>query len=134
MELVDVRKSFRGRGWRQPRHLVLDGVSLSVGRAEVVGLVGGSGAGKSTIARLAVGLEPVDSGQILFEGGDIAHMNGRELRAARRRLHLVFQDPYEALPPSMRVREVVAEPMVIHDIGRRTSGWRGRARRWSRWR
>jgi ABC-type glutathione transport system ATPase component len=117
LELKDIRKSFRGRGWRAPRHVVLDGVSLSVGTGEAVGLVGGSGAGKSTIARLAVGLEAVDSGQIIFEGDDLARMSGGELRAARRRLHLVFQDPYEALPPSMRVRDVVAEPLAIHDIG-----------------
>src|SRR6185295_17407697 len=61
--------------------------------------------------------EPPDSGQILFEGADIARMDGPALRAARRRLHLVFQDPYEALPPSMHVREVVAEPLAIHDVG-----------------
>jgi ABC-type glutathione transport system ATPase component len=118
LQLIDVRKSFRGRGWRAPRHLVLDDVGLSVGPGEAVGLVGGSGAGKSTIARLVVGLEPPDSGQIRFEGADIARMRERELRAVRRRLHLVFQDPYEALPPSMRVREIAAEPLTIHGIGR----------------
>jgi ABC-type glutathione transport system ATPase component len=117
LELVDVRKSFRGRGWRAPGHPVLDGVSFGVGMSEAVGLVGGSGAGKSTIARLVVGLEPPDSGQIVFEGGDVARMSGRELRAARHRLHLVFQDPYEALPPSMLVRDVVGEPLAIHQIG-----------------
>jgi ABC-type glutathione transport system ATPase component len=117
LELREVRKSFRRRGWRVPRHLVLDGVSLRVEGGEAVGLVGGSGAGKSTIARLVVGLEPPDSGEILFEGADIARMHGPELRAARQRLHLVFQDPYEALPPSMRAQEVVAEPLAIHGIG-----------------
>jgi ABC-type glutathione transport system ATPase component len=117
LELVDVRKSFRGRGWRAPSHRVLDGVSLQVGEGEAVGLVGGSGAGKSTIARLVVGLEAPTSGQIRFEGRDIGSLRGAELLAARRRMHLVFQDPYEALPPSMRVREVVAEPLAIHDVG-----------------
>ena len=117
LQLVNVRKSFRGRGWRAPRHVVLDGVNLQVNPGEAVGLVGGSGAGKSTIARLVVGLEPADSGQILFEGADIAQMRGAALQAARRRLHLVFQDPYEALPPSMRVRDVVAEPLAIHGVG-----------------
>lgn len=117
LQLLDVRKSFRGRGWRVPRHLVLDGVTLTVGPGEAVGLVGGSGAGKSTIARLVVGLEPPDSGRIEFEGRDVARMSSRELRDARRRLHLVFQDPYEALPPSMRIRDVVAEPLVIHSVG-----------------
>jgi ABC-type glutathione transport system ATPase component len=117
LRLTDVHKSFRGRGWRAPRHHVLDGVNLSVGNGEAVGLVGGSGAGKSTIAKLVVGLEPPDSGQIVFEGHDITRMRGAELRAARRRLHLVFQDPYEALPPSLRVSDVVAEPLAIHGVG-----------------
>ena len=117
LQLVDVRKSFRGRGWRAPRQMVLDGVNIQVDPGEAVGLVGGSEAGKSTIARLVVGLEPADSGQILFEGADIAHMRGAALQSARRRLHLVFQDPYEALPPSMRVRDVVAEPLAIHRVG-----------------
>lgn len=117
LQLLDVRKSFRGRGWRAAPHLVLDGVSFSVGAGEAVGLVGGSGAGKSTIARLVAGLEPADSGQILFEGADIVHQRGDALRAMRRRLHLVFQDPYDALPPTMRIRDVVAEPLTIHRIG-----------------
>ena len=117
LELRDVRKSFRGRGWRAPRHLVLDGVTLGVAPGEAVGLVGGSGAGKSTIARLVVGLERPDDGQVLFEGVDITHMRGSALRAARQRMHLVFQDPYEALPPSMRVSGVVGEPLAIHGIG-----------------
>lgn len=117
LQLRVVRKSFAGRGWWAPRHVVLDGVSFDVQPGEAVGLVGGSGAGKSTIARLVVGLEAADSGQILVEGAEIGGLRGEALRAARRRLHLVFQDPYEALPPSMRVRDVVAEPFAIHGIG-----------------
>ena len=117
LELRNVRKSFRGRGWRAPRHLVLDGVSFIIGAGEAVGLVGGSGAGKSTIARLVVGIEPLDSGQIVFEGADMTGLRGDALRQARQRMHLVFQDPYESLPPSMRIRDVVAEPLAIHEIG-----------------
>ena len=119
LEIIDVRKSFRGRGWRAPRHVVLDGVSLAVGAGEAVGLVGGSGVGKSTIARLAVGLEQADAGQILFDGHDVWR-GGQVVRAARQRLHLVFQDSYDALPPSMPVQDIVAEPLTIHGVATRT--------------
>jgi ABC-type glutathione transport system ATPase component len=108
LEVRDIRKSFRGRGWRAARHAVLDGVSLTVDAGEAVGLVGGSGVGKTTLARLVARLEQPDTGQILFEGRDVW---------ARERLHLVFQDPYDALPPSMRVEDIVAEPLTIHKVG-----------------
>ncbi len=117
LEVVEVGKSFRGRGWRAPRHVVLSGVSLAVGAGEAVGLVGGSGAGKSTIARLVVGLEQPDAGKILFEGREAWQSGGPAARAARRRLHLVFQDVYDSLPPSMRVQDIVAEPLTIHGVG-----------------
>jgi ABC-type glutathione transport system ATPase component len=100
LQVVDVRKSFRGRG-----------------AGEAVGLVGGNGAGKTTIARLVVGLEQPDAGRIEFEGREMWKDRGPLARAARQRLHLVFQDPYDALPPSMRVRDIVAEPLAMHGIG-----------------
>ena len=117
LEVVDVQKAFRGRGWRSPRRVVLDAVSLAVGHGEAVGLVGGSGAGKSTLARLVVGLEQPDAGRILFEGRDVRRHSGGTDRAARERLHLVFQDPYDSLPSSMRVQDMVAEPLTIHRVG-----------------
>jgi ABC-type glutathione transport system ATPase component/ABC-type dipeptide/oligopeptide/nickel transport system permease subunit len=119
LEVIDVHKSFRDRGWRAPRRAVLDGVSLAVGVGETVGLVGGSGVGKTTIARMVVGLEQPDEGRILFEGREVWHERSHAMRAARRRVHLVFQDPYDALPPSMRVRDIVAEPLTIHGVGTR---------------
>jgi ABC-type glutathione transport system ATPase component/ABC-type dipeptide/oligopeptide/nickel transport system permease subunit len=117
LEVVDVRKSFRGRGWRAPRHVALKSVSLAVEPGESVGLVGASGVGKTTLARLVVGLEQPDGGQIRFEGRDVWTHGGPAARAARQRLHLVFQDVYDSLPPSMRVQQIVAEPLTIHDIG-----------------
>ena len=117
LQVDGLRKSFRRRGWRAGRAVVLDDVGFDVGNGEVVGLIGGSGAGKSTIARIIAGLDRPDEGRILFEGRDLVGLRGAELRSVRQRLHLVFQDPYDALPPSMRVRDVVAEPLVIHGIG-----------------
>jgi ABC-type microcin C transport system duplicated ATPase subunit YejF len=68
---------------------------------------------------MAVGLEQPDEGRILFEGREVWHDSRHAMRAARRRVHLVFQDPYDALPPSMRVQDIVAEPLTIHRAGTR---------------
>jgi peptide/nickel transport system ATP-binding protein len=106
----------RGTGRRVP---ALDGVDLEVAAGETVGLVGGSGAGKSTVARAVVGLVRPDAGRILLDGADIATMSRAELRTRRREMHLVFQDPYASLPPAMPVGRIVAEPLVIHRLGDR---------------
>jgi ABC-type glutathione transport system ATPase component/ABC-type dipeptide/oligopeptide/nickel transport system permease subunit len=89
-------------------------VDLEVREGEVVGLVGESGAGKSTLARMILGLERPDAGEILFEGRELSALSRRQLRAVRRKLRLVFQDPYQSLPEHMRVREIVSEPLRIH--------------------
>ncbi|MGQ0631055.1 MAG: ABC transporter ATP-binding protein [Sporichthyaceae bacterium] len=94
-------------------------VTLSLAAGESVALVGGSGAGKSTVARAVAGLVPADRGQILLDGTDLLTLRRFEARVRRRALHLVFQDPYAALPPTLRVGDVVAEPLVIHRIGDR---------------
>lgn len=94
----------------------VSGVDLVVREGETVGLVGASGAGKTTIARLAAGLLAPDSGRIRLGGDDLATL---DRRTRGRRLHLVFQDPYGALAPHHRVEHIVAEPLVIHGIGDR---------------
>lgn len=115
LRLDGVTKAFpTGGGRRVP---ALTDVSFDVAAGETVGLVGGSGAGKSTVARLVVGLERADRGRVVVAGRDIAALRGRHLRAARRGLHLVFQDPYAALAPTMTVGAIVAEPLVIHGVG-----------------
>lgn len=108
--------TFRSRGADRRVTAVTD-VDLEVAAGETVGLVGGSGAGKSTIARAVVGLVRPDSGRILLDGADLAGMSRAALQAWRRQLHLVFQDPYASLPPTLPVRRIVAEPLVIHRMG-----------------
>lgn len=94
-------------------------VDLDVAAGETVALVGGSGAGKSTVARAVAGLVAPEGGRILLDGVDLPTLRRREARRRRRTLHLVFQDPYAALPPTLRVSDVVAEPLVIHRAGGR---------------
>lgn len=93
---------------------VVDDVSLSIARGETLGLVGESGSGKSTVARMMLRLIEPTSGSVIYNGHDLLTMNSRELRALRRRVQVVFQDPYAALNPRMRVREILTEPFRIH--------------------
>ncbi len=97
----------------------VDDVSLDVGRGEVLGLVGESGCGKSTLGRLALGLLAPTSGTVRFQGRDLGILGRRELRALRKDLQIIFQDPFASLNPRMRVRDIVAEPLVIHGLAER---------------
>ncbi len=93
---------------------VVDGVSLTLARGETLGLVGESGSGKSTVARMVLRLVQPTSGSVAFEGVDLLQLRSRSLRALRRRMSIVFQDPFGALNPRMRVRQILAEPFAIH--------------------
>ena len=92
---------------------VVDGVSLTVRRGETLGLVGESGSGKSTVARIMLRLVEPTAGTVRFDGEDVLAASPRALRALRRRMQMVFQDPYAALNPTMRIRQIVAEPFAI---------------------
>jgi peptide/nickel transport system ATP-binding protein len=94
---------------------VVDRVSLSIERGETLGLVGESGSGKSTIARIILGLVEPTSGSVTFDGHPVTGVPQHKLRPLRRRMQPVFQDPYAALNPRMRVEQIVTEPLVIHE-------------------
>jgi oligopeptide/dipeptide ABC transporter ATP-binding protein len=94
----------------------VDGVSFHVGRGETVGLVGESGCGKSTVARMVLRLIAPTSGTVTFDGTDLTRLSSRALKPHRRRMQIVFQDPFSSLNPRMRIVESVGEPLVTHGI------------------
>ena len=94
----------------------VDGVSFSIRRGETLGLVGESGCGKTTTGRCILQLEKPTSGQIIFEGQELTAFSEKELRKVRRRMQVIFQDPYSSLNPRMTVGQIIAEPLAVHDI------------------
>ena len=123
MALIEVRNltkifalsesAFSGRTHGHVR--AVDDVSLDISQGETLGLVGESGSGKSTLGRLILRLIEPTSGSVQFEGKDLLHAGGRELRHLRRDMQIIFQDPFSSLDPRFRVGEIVAEPLVIHE-------------------
>lgn len=98
----------------------VDGISLSVLKGETLGLVGESGCGKSTLGRLVLGLEKPSDGSIVFEGKDLGSLSAAEMTQIRRRMQVIFQDPYSALNPRQTIRRIIMEPLTIHRVGTRT--------------
>ena len=94
----------------------VDGVSFAVMKGETLGIVGETGCGKSTTARLMMRLLEPTAGTVRFEGEDITHLKGAKLKATRRELQMVFQDPYSSLNPRKTVGSIVAEPFAIHGL------------------
>jgi len=103
----------RTQGWVQ----AVDGVSFVIRRGETLGLVGESGCGKTTVGRAILRLIEPTSGSVRFDGQDVLRLHGAELKAMRRNMQIIFQDPYSALDPRMPVGESVGEGLRIHRIG-----------------
>jgi oligopeptide transport system ATP-binding protein len=103
------------------RVVAVDDVSFSIEEGETFGLVGESGSGKTTTGRCLLRLIEPTSGEIRFRDEDMLALSSARLRAARRQMQIVFQDPYSSLNPRMRAREIVEEPLIIHRLGNRTA-------------
>jgi oligopeptide transport system ATP-binding protein len=121
--LVEVRgltKHFTRGGGLFARGSVVkavDGVSFSIAEGETFGLVGESGSGKSTTGRCMLRLIEPSAGEVRYQGEDVLAFSNARMRAARRHLQMIFQDPYSSLNPRMRARDIVDEPLVIHKLG-----------------
>jgi oligopeptide/dipeptide ABC transporter ATP-binding protein len=111
-----VQDGWFGRGRRFLR--AVDGVSIRVRRAETLGLVGESGCGKSTLGRLMLRLLDPTFGRVIFDGQDVTQLSQRDLRPLRRRMQIIFQDPYSSLNPRMTVREIVGEAIRVHKLAK----------------
>ncbi|MGV9797574.1 oligopeptide/dipeptide ABC transporter ATP-binding protein [Mycobacterium sp. NPDC003449] len=111
LEITDLRVAYRGQRRRLKR--VIDGVDLAVGEGETVGLVGESGSGKSTIGRAVLGLAHVETGSIVLDGRDIAHLSRRRRARLAEDLQVVFQDPYSSLNPAMPIGRILREPLQV---------------------
>ena len=117
-----IPRGLSGAVLRRERRFVhaVSGVSLHVDRGEMVALVGESGCGKTTTAQAILRLVDSDSGSVSFDGVDVTGISQSDLRELRRRMQIIYQDPYESLDPRFRVSTTVAEPLVIHGIGSRS--------------
>lgn len=112
--------AIRGRHAPPTTRPALDDVSLSLHVGETLGIVGESGSGKSTLARCLTLLEQPDGGRVLLDGVDLTRLRGRELRDQRRRIQVVFQDPYSSLNPRLSVRDAIGEVLIVHRLGPRS--------------
>ena len=106
----------RGLGKKKKVLKAVDGVSFKLRAGETLGIVGESGCGKSTCGNSIIRLIDPTEGQVIFDGRDLASLKGRELRELRRDIQMIFQDPFSSLNPRMRVRDIIAEPLVTHRV------------------
>ena len=121
VEIKDLVKGFPVKGGILHRRVgtvnAVAGVNLTIGRGETVGLVGESGCGKTTLGRLLVRLIEPTSGTIMFDGTDITKLTGKELKPFRRRMQIIFQDPYSSLDPRTQVGDSISDGLRLHGVG-----------------
>lgn len=120
LEARNVSKTFPARDGKGLVHAVSD-VNLTLAEGETLGIVGESGCGKSTLARMLLRLIEPSAGEVLFRGRNLMSLDRAEMRAHRRDIQIVFQDPYASLDPRMNIAQIIAEPLDIHGIGSRGS-------------
>jgi oligopeptide/dipeptide ABC transporter ATP-binding protein len=118
VEVKELKKHFLASQKQFVR--AVDGVSFTIQRGETLGLVGESGCGKTTVGRCLLRLIEPTSGEVRFDGRNLLEINHQELRALRRRMQIIFQDPYSSLNPRMKVAEIVAEPLIVHRVGKKS--------------
>jgi oligopeptide/dipeptide ABC transporter ATP-binding protein len=122
LDIAGLRKTFPARtglfGNAVDRVHAVDGISFSIAQGRTLGLVGESGCGKSTVGRTILRLIEPSEGTIRFQGNDITGLPANELRALRRRMQIIFQDPYSSLNPRQRAGDIVAEPLMVHGIAK----------------
>ncbi len=121
IRMENIYKAFKSGGsfWggAQKEVVALNRVSLQIYRGEIFGLVGESGSGKTTTGRLIVKLEEPDGGTLLIDGNDSKRIKGKALKDFRRKVQMIFQDPYQSLNPHLSLYDTVCEPLIIHNIG-----------------
>ena len=115
VQIENLKKHFPTSGGQSVR--AVDGVSFNIERGETLGLVGESGCGKTTVGRCLLRLIEPTSGAINFDGQDLLSLSKSEMRSLRRRMQIVFQDPYSSLNPRMKAGDIIGEPLIVHSIG-----------------
>jgi oligopeptide transport system ATP-binding protein len=121
LEVRELRKSYRrgsgvfSKGDDGERFVAVGGVNFAVEAGETLAIVGESGCGKTTLARMVMRLIEPDGGEIVFAGRNLTALGSRQMREQRRMMQMIFQDPFASLNPRMRVEEIVGEPLAIHD-------------------
>jgi peptide/nickel transport system ATP-binding protein len=117
LRIEDLHVNFPSRGFQRDPIRVIRGISLDIAPGETVGLVGESGSGKTTIGRAVLGLAPVSSGSINFDGKDLGILSSAQRRKSARDIQVVFQDPYSSLNPAMTIEDILSEP--IQAVGKK---------------